>query len=189
MDQVPGLQAALEQAFALLEEGAANPDSPWRTPTLATAGAGAPGLRTVVLRRFLRSRRQLEFHTDARSPKWAALRVNPAVSLHGWDAARRVQLRLQGRAGVLDEADTLAIWQALRPQTRATYSVALPPGTPVASPEAAARTLDREDALAAFSVVRVSIDELDWLHLGHDQHHRARFSWDDGALAATWLVP
>ncbi len=183
------MQAALEQALALLAEGATDPHSPWRTPTLATVGPGAPGLRTVVLRRFLKSERQVEFHTDARSPKLGALRANPMVSLHGWDASRRVQLRLQGRANVLGGSESLKIWQSLPPQTQATYAVALPPGTPIPSPEAASRTLPLAEAVAAFRVVRVELDELEWLHLAPGQHLRARFRWANGVSASTWLVP
>lgn len=189
MDQVPGLQAALEQAFELLAEGALQAGSPFHTPTLATSGPGAPGLRTVVLRRFLPADRQVEFHTDARSPKMSAIAADPAVSLHFWDPGRRVQLHVHGLAAVLSRAAAAQIWRRLPPQTQATYAVSLPPGTPIAAPADAARSLDPAAALAVFRAVRVGIDELEWLHLAPGQHRRARFTWANGVAASTWLVP
>jgi pyridoxine/pyridoxamine 5'-phosphate oxidase len=189
VDQVTGLHAALDQAFALLAEGVADPASPWHTPSLATTGAGAPGLRTVVLRRFMQAERQVEFHTDARSPKLAAIQANPDVSLHVWDKRSRVQLRLSGRASMLGTAESAAIWKSLPPQTQATYSVALAPGTPISAPEEARHSLDHAASQAVFCAVRIAFHELEWLHLAHGQHRRARFTWANGACVATWLAP
>jgi pyridoxamine 5'-phosphate oxidase len=186
---VPGLQATLDQAFAYLGQGAADPGSPFHTPTLATNGPGAPQLRTVILRRFLAASRQLEFHTDARSAKVPALLANPLVGLHIWDAARRVQLRLAGTAALLDAPAAAAIWRNLSATTQSTYAVNQAPGTPIAAPNAAARSLDATAAQACFRVVLVRIDELEWLHLAPSGHERARFSWAREVANATWLVP
>jgi pyridoxine/pyridoxamine 5'-phosphate oxidase len=189
VDQEPGLHAALERVFALLAEGVADPASPWHTPALITAGAAAPGVRTVVLRRFLQAERQVEFHTDARSPKLAAIQANPDVTLHVWDPGSRVQLRLTGRAIVLEASEAAQVWQSLPPLTQATYAVALPPGTPIAAPDEAVRSLDQAAAQAVFRAVRIAFDELEWLHLAHGHHRRARFTWANEVCVATWLVP
>ncbi len=192
--QVPGLQATLEHAFALLLQGAGDAANPWGTLTLATAGPGGPSQRTVVFRRFLPEIRELECHTDSRSSKLAELLASPAVSLQGWDAARRIQLRLTGLASVRDGAATRAIWQALPPRTQATYAVNQPPGSPIEAPEAAQRTQDKAAAQAVFRAIAVHIATLEYLHLAAPQHRRARFAWDqtgtqDGGPAATWVVP
>jgi len=189
VQRVPGLQATLAQAFACLEEGAREADSPWRTPTLATNGPGAPGLRTVVLRRFDADGRWLEFHTDARSAKVAALQASPAVGLHGWDPGRRVQLRVKGLATMLQSQQTAEIWRVLPEATRGTYAASLAPGTKITSPDDAARGLTGAAAERFFLVIRVGIDELEWLHLAPEQHRRARFTWANGVSEATWLAP
>ena len=189
MQHVPELQAALELAIACLAEGASTPGGPWATPTLLTGGPAGAALRTVVLRRFSAAERWLEFHTDARSPKMAALLADPAVALHVWDPGRRVQVRLRGMATMLGAAEAAAIWQGLPAVTRDIYAVALAPGTPVASPGMAAHRPDEAAALAIFRVVRVGIEELEWLHLAPEQHRRARFTWANGVSEATWLAP
>ncbi len=174
---------------ALLAEGAADPGSVWRSPALVTAGAdGAPQARTVVLRRFEAGERFLEVHADARSAKIGELATRPDAGLHGWDAARQVQLRLTGRASLHRTGPVAdAAWAALRPQSRATYDVLPGPGTVIASPERTSHV--GEEARGAFCVIRLAYTTLEYLHLGKDGHRRARFTWSGGALVSDWLVP
>jgi hypothetical protein len=187
------LGAVLAGALALLAEGAAQAASPWRTPALATmpeAGSPSPpGLRTVVLRRFDAGARLAEIHTDARAPKIGALRADPRAALHGWDPARRVQIRLDGAIAVAGPAETEAAWAALPDSSRSTYAVRLAPGTPIARPDGAGPALPPEAARAVFTVLHLRFDALEALSLAHGAHRRARFLWSGGARTATWLVP
>jgi pyridoxine/pyridoxamine 5'-phosphate oxidase len=184
------LQAVLPAAFACLAEGAADPASPFRTPALATAGPGAaPGLRTLVLRRFLPDARAVELHTDARSPKMAALRADPRAALLFWHAGRRVQLRLEGPVTIATGPEADQSWAALPPGSRATYAVSLPPGTPIANPAEARPDLPPAAARAVFTVLRLGFDTLEYLSLARGAQCRARFVWSGETLVATWLVP
>ena len=64
------LPDALDLAFAALAAGAADRHDAFHTPALASIGYdGAPALRTVILRRFDAAQRELQLHTDSRSPK------------------------------------------------------------------------------------------------------------------------
>ena len=190
-------EAVLERAFGLLAQGAADVASPFRHLTFATQGAPAgaladtdgPGLRTMVLRRFVPGEPALEFHTDARSPKLAALQACGRVAVLGWDPAGRVQLRLAGTATLLDGGEAARIWQALPPSTRSTYAIKAGPGTQIATPGEVERSLDTAAAQAVFRVIRVRVDQLEWLHLAADQYQRARFVWAADGVQATWLVP
>jgi pyridoxine/pyridoxamine 5'-phosphate oxidase len=191
--QVAGLApehaALLKQVFHHLTEGATSPGSPFRNLTLATAtpDGAAPGMRTLVLRRFDPDAPALEFHTDARSPKMHALPGQ--ASAHVWDAATRLQFRINGHASLASEPDAHQIWQSLPATTRSTYAVNAAPGTPIANPEDAARTLEQPQARANFRVIRLRIAELECLHLAPHQHRRARFTFASGSARATWLVP
>lgn len=166
--------------------GAADPGSPWRNLALGTIGLdGAPQIRTVVLRRF--AGLALDVHTDTRSRKFAELQAAPAATLHGWDAAGRIQLRAAGHAS-LHTNDVVAdeSWAALRPQTRATYRVQPGPGTLLPSADNPTPDASEGEARRVFCVIRLSVLTVDWLHLAEGAHRRARFGADGGAV---WVVP
>jgi pyridoxamine 5'-phosphate oxidase len=193
----PGLSpphaALLDQAFAMLAHAAADARAPARNLVVGTSGDGIR-LRIMVLRAFLPNQATphqpaIELHTDARSPKLNALRACPRISALAWDPAMRVQITVQGAASLLDPAATAAIWRALPTSTRGTYAVGAPPGTPIADPAEPASRLDEAHAASMFRVLRVGLDELEWLHLAADRHQRARFTWANGAVQATWLMP
>ena len=180
------LMGRLEEAWALLAGGVADPASAWRVLTLANVNAkGGPGLRSVVLRGMEAEARVAVVHTDLRSPKISGLARDPRAALLGWDAARRVQIRLDGMVEVAGAGETDAAWAALGEGSRTIYAGALAPGMPLAEPEVAMGAPDR----AVFAVLRLRIMALEYLSLAHGAHRRARFDWADGAMAATWLVP
>jgi hypothetical protein len=184
------LADALAEAFRLLARAVADRRSPLHTPTLGTVSAdGAPNLRTVVLRAFDPDRRSLRIHTDRRSPKAAEIAARPRVMLHGYDAGARVQLRLDCRASLhLDDPIADAAWAASREMSRLCYAAPHPPGTPIEAPLPA--PADPVAGRGNFAAVMLVFDSLDWLHLAHTGHRRARFAWDAaGRLSATWLAP
>ncbi len=184
------LHAVLSAALALLSEGAATPESPWRTLTFVTLCLdGAPAPRTVVLRAFDAESRLAEFHTDSRSPKCAQVVADPRAALHGWDATRRIQIRGDGRVLPGDRPRTERAWAALPDKSRSTYKVANPPGAPIARPEQSAADVGDEQAKAVFRVLLFRFDSLEVLSLAREGHRRARFRWPDGRLEATWLAP
>ena len=76
----------------------------------------------------------------------------------------------------------------MRPHGRATYAVQPGPGSIRTSPEDVGAG-DETEARAAFCVIALTYDRLEYLTLAKDGHRRARFTWRDGALASEWLVP
>ena len=170
-------------------EGAADPGSVWRNLALGTVGLdGTPQVRTVVLRGF--SGRVLEVHTDTRSAKHAELLACPAATLHGWDAAGRIQLRASGVARLHVGDDVAgAAWAALRGRTRATYRVRPGPGTALAGPDNPTPDGPEDEARQVFCVIRLALHRLDWLHLAEGGHRRAVITWTDGAERGGWVVP
>ncbi len=102
------LNATRTQAWALLARGVADRRSGFHTPTLVTVSLdGAPDARTVVLRACDVQERTLRFHTDARSEKVAQIARDPRVMVHAYDFKSKAQLRIEGRARVLNAASDI----------------------------------------------------------------------------------
>lgn len=175
------LEAVLHGIWQALAAAPADASAPWRFPALATVdAAGAPRLRTLVLRAADRSTATLALHTDARSAKAAEIARDPRVALLFWDSARLVQLRAEGTATLAPDESAFA---ALPPAARGVYAVAPPPGTPIP----AAGAFAHADPAPAFRLLRVAVARLEWLDLSGPRHARARF--DMAAAHACWLVP
>jgi hypothetical protein len=184
------LTDTLNKAFALLADAAANPASPFHTPALAGIGAdGAPAVRTVVLRGFENATRSLAMHTDTRSAKVTDFARNAAAALHFWNPETRVQIRVSGQIA-LHAGDQVAeaAWTNLRDSSRATYRVEPGPGTVISAPHDT-HASSEEAAFSVFCVMLMRISSLEWLHLAHGSHARARFRWDNGEFTPMWLVP
>lgn len=185
------LDAVREKAWRMMEEGVSDARGAFHTPVLATTAGDGPHVRTVVLRSVNRTDGTFRFHTDRRSRKAAQLGANAAVSLLFYDAAAKVQLRVEGRATLHDDDGVAdAAWQAARAMSRVCYTIDPPPGTPIESgggyetvSDEAASEWGREN----FAAVVVKASALDWLYLNHHGHRRARF--DLAAGTATWLAP
>ncbi len=188
------LDASLLEAWRLLRRGVHDRRSPFHTPAVANLrDDGFPTVRTLVLRAVDERQRHLRFHTDARSAKFREISTDARVAVHFYDAARKVQLRIDGRAS-LHRDDELAdtAWRAMRTFSRACYRVAIGPGTHVETPHApcnVGRSPDPEAGRENFAALYVSIDRLEWLYLAARGHRRARFAWIDGEVEGAWLAP
>lgn len=192
------LEDAFETAWRLLGRGAADRRSPMHTPVVASVTAdGTPDARVMVLRAASRAAAQLRFHTDARSPKCAALDGRP-VSVLAYHPGEAVQLRLAGTARIVREgAEIDAIWTNSTPFARRCYMVEVAPGTPRATAGSGLpadvegrkpELFELVPARANFALVMIDITAIDWLHLAQSGHRRAVFSARDG-WRGEWRVP
>ena len=166
--------------------------SPFTLMQLATIGEdGAPKLRTIVLRRFDEETGSLSFIADLRSPKVREIKANPLVSLAAFDGGNAVQLRIDGRAAIIeDETQKRAFWNSLRPHTHILFRSPLPPGTALAFPQDAAfGNADPEAAYAQFCLIEIALTHLEWLDLSSEQHTRCSFRRGTEGWAGTWVVP
>ena len=183
------IDAIPEMAWTLLADGVARAAAPFHTPVLATQADDGPDLRTVVLRAAEYKSRLLLCHTDLRSPKLRQISLDKRVRWLFYDAAAKVQLRMQATAS-LHQGDELATqrWAASRERSRACYRNPFAPGTSVTSPETAIE-LVKEDGFANFAVIRSEVQAFDWLFLRAKGHRRAHFNWQDGSWQGSWLAP
>lgn len=192
------MMRALDTAWQLLADAVADRHSPMHTPVVASVdGDGRPDARVMVLRAADRATASLRFHTDARSPKCAAL-DGTAVSVLAYHPGEAIQLRIAGTARVVVTGSEIdAIWAAATPFARRIYLTGAAPGTPSAAPAsglpdwAEGRQPTEAELVPArpnFAVVNVAVTAIDWLHLAHDGHRRARFE-QAGVWTGQWLVP
>lgn len=180
-----------------LEQGARDRRSPLHTPVVGTADGD---LRIMVLRDFSAGEWTMRFHTDARSPKVRTLGEGGRVTVLGYDPSAKLQLRLYG-SGRTEHTGPLvdAAWQASSEYARRCYLAEASPGSPMPAagsglpawaegirPDEAQLVPARDN----FAIVLVHIEAIDWLHLAHDGHRRARFTVGaDGTTTAEWLAP
>lgn len=172
------------QVWTRLARGVHDRHAPARHPTLATIGTdGMPQARTVVLRATDRSAATLDLHTDLHSAKVAELRANPRASLHVWNPSPHLQVRIEAEVAILTGAAVADIWERVPEPSRMAYGSLPAPGQPIAD----ALDYDKSPDQAAFAVLRLSVQAIDAVHLGHD-HRRARFNRADG-WTGRWLAP
>lgn len=178
------LDTLLAQVWARLLRGVGDRHAPARHPVFATvAPDGTPEARTVVLRAADPQAGTLDLHTDLRSAKVAALRLNPLAALHIWDPTAHLQTRITASVEVLTGQSVSALWQRVPETSQAAYGTMPAPGTPVAT----ALDYRKSPDPAAFAVLRCTVLGIDALHLGPD-HRRAAFDRADG-WRGQWLAP
>lgn len=190
-------------AWQLLQQGSASRHHGCHLPILATTDeAGNPDARIVVLRRVDAENRCLTCHTDARAPKVDHIKQHAFAAWVFYNAADQIQVRVSGRTQVLEPAtDALALasWNQSALTSRRCYLAPHAPSsvtefpTPNLPSNMLARIPTQEESEAGitnFRVIKTDVQQLEYLHLAHDGHHRARFVYQaDGSVASDWLAP
>lgn len=183
-----------------LGEAARNRKAPMHTPVIATADADA---RVMVLRAFDPDTWTLRFHTDARSPKCAAVGEGAAVGALFYDREAKVQIRVRGEGRI--ETDTPLADAAWEESTNFAKRCYLGDGPGAASdvatsglPEWAEGIQPTDEQIAParenFGILLIELEELDWFYLANSGHVRAQFArvgdgWPDAKWDARWVAP
>lgn len=186
----------LKGIYDHLTDGATNRRSPLHTPVV---GTGDGDMRVMVLRHFDQDTMTLRFHTDARSPKVAAIKHDPDVGILFYDPEAKVQIRVRG-TGRVEKNGTAAdaAWAQSTPFARRCYLAEAARGAssevPLSGlPDWAEGIVPTEADLAParenFAVIMVSIRAFDWLFLANTGHRRALFEFVDGKIRSRWLAP
>lgn len=183
----PRMDAILDEGWGAWAEASRTPGHPFRTPVVATAGDDGDA-RVVVLRAVDRDAAELEFHTDARSPKVEALRRSPRLTWVFHDLARGVQWRVRCQAR-LHRGDEVwrSAWERVPTSSRASYAGVAAPGSAVGSPREAIDFGERGPA--HFMVVRCRAERLDWLGLRPEGNLRAIWTREGVGWRGTWVAP
>ena len=201
-DHYNDLAATLKFAWQMIGRGVQDRRSAFHTPVLATHSADGPQARVLVLRAADVASRTLTFYTDTRSAKMPELGGGPRVALAFYDAARKAQVRVNGKASV-HSGDPLSHqrWLASRPSSLRCY-LGAQPGAVSAQPTSGlplhveGREPESAELVGAepyFAVLEVTVQRLEWLHLHTRGQRRALFVWGadsgPGACIMQWLNP
>ena len=160
----------------------------WRTPVLATVGAGAlPQARAVVLRQADAKLTTLQIYTDNRSLKVAELTANPGVMLAFWSKRLSWQLRVQAVATVQrDGPEVDAVWAKVSQSAAAgDYLSANAPGDVLQHAVTASAPAAGGQPAHHLAIITAHVQSIDWLELARSGHRRGMLKGD----VWTWLVP
>ncbi len=180
----------LEDVWARLLAGKSELKHAFHTAALASINElEGVTVRTVVLRKVDVETRQIAFHTDRRSPKFADLLHDPAAAWLFYDAKARLQIRVRTSA-TLHTKDAVAHeqWVGLPEHAHGMYRSSIAPGEvldQMAPPPIDPTTVGRDN----FAVVACRIESIDWLYLHPEGHRRVRFTWMESEPKAEWLAP
>lgn len=193
------LERVLDEAWKMLQRGAARFNDPFHRPVLGTAGSEGAALRTVILRQFIPARRLLVCHTDARAPKVREIASASRVCWLFYHPKKKVQLRIAGGATLhADDQLADAQWEATQITSRLNYCAVAPPGSAVARPSSGLpdflrrkvpTLFETERGRQNFMAIAGRIESMDWLKLSVTGNRRARFDWDETGMKAAWLIP
>jgi pyridoxamine 5'-phosphate oxidase len=161
-------QHLFRSTLAMLLDGVARRDAPMHTASVATVGTdGSPQVRTVVVR---------------------AVDEDPRISLCLYDAAEKIQIRINARA-TIHQTDALADerWNRSAHYSRVCYRVGAAPSSTQTTDETV--TPLHTDGRENFTVVACHFQSIERLHLRADGHQRCRFDRIGTDWQATWLAP
>lgn len=189
--------AVIRDIHDCLIRGANSRRSPAHTPVVATADGD---MRVMVLRAYDPATATLRFHTDARSPKVAAVEDNSAASVLVYDPETKVQIRMRGVARIERTSDAAEdAWRTSTNFARRCYLTQAAPGSPSAEPVSglpgwAEGVLPSDEDIAParenFAILLIRVFAFDWLYLAHAGHRRATVTLDEaGATGFCWVVP
>ena len=187
------LERAFDEAWRLMEIGAAKSKSAFHTPSVATITQhGHPTSRTVVLRGAERSANRLRFHTDRRSNKFAELSINPACELMFYDPQHKIQLRVAGTARIETQTEKARdLWDRMQDYSQACYKQPVPPGDEVNEPQGykPSDTNPAVNGFENFCLVWVQAKTIQWLYLASIGHRRAHFDLTGDTPQLSWIAP
>lgn len=189
------LDVVLRHVWDTLELAVRDRTHPMHTPVLATVRDGRAEARVVVLRAQDAAAGRLRVHTDSRSWKVSDIEAAPSVTVLGFDATAKLQIRIRGDARVHTD-DSLAqdAWDRSRPFSLHCYHQVEAPGIPVAEPPRAVRPeqgRERERGRDNFAVIVIEAREIEWLYLDAAGHRRAIFrrNTEHKAWQGHWTAP
>ncbi len=181
-----------------LEKAVHDPEAPFRYLTVCSVDQNLqPQARTMVLRAASMETRELEFHTDVRSPKWEELRQNQRATVLGYYPGNRLQLRLQGTVTLHAPGTQRAqsAWLKLSHWTKHTYAGG-PPGDELAFEPAQVTSTNPESADSAkgqtyFGVLIFQATSLDRFQLQRQNNQRMLFQYDQSGsiTSGNWVNP
>lgn len=185
--------------WSWLQDASGKPDSPLRTPVLASTNKFETNVRTVVLRRVDPEYRWLVCFSDIRASKVGDIRKNEQVQWLFYHPLQNVQVRATAAAMVYHQDDMAReFWKQTPLANRANYCAPPPPGTalldasdgiPTDLKQNGVSENDIERGYENFAAIICEVDQFDWLRLDPEGNRRANVRWTGEKYSGLWLVP
>lgn len=169
-----------------LEIGLTEKDHPFKYCTLGTVGLDRMArLRTIVLRGITKDL-QLTFFTDKRSKKVTHITENNKVSMLFYHPQKRVQLKIEGIASLINDEKILqAHWKTIPEHLKKDYTTTSAPGTTLTSKDAIAYLNEEHH----FCIVHIAPHKIEYLKLDQPHHTRVKFSLEEGIWKGAYVMP
>lgn len=148
-------------------------------------------IRTVILRAVSKTDRSVSFHTDRRSRKFNALKINNGVSIHCYDSKNNIQVSLKVKCKINWKDQRAAqLYKSLNESSQTLYRKAIPPFMSIEKPISMAedRYLSIEEGMENFVWVEAHIQQMEVLELNREIHKRAVIDYTDLRLSR-WVQP
>ena len=192
------IEAAIWESLAAATSCSRHPwnHGAFNTVTMNQELVASVNSRTVILRAADQRLPAIDCHTDVRSQKVADLGSCTAASWIFYDSKSKIQLRISGRADVIDGAVADEAWKETALRSRGAYLSITSPGAvseSKASPSTSDRTVSKERSERGrinFRVVRLVVHRIDWLYLRRTGHLRVKVDYQaTNSPKVAWLVP
>ena len=163
---------------------------------LSTISSNGPDSRTVILRAFDEDKPTICFHSDRRSKKILHLKKNEKVSALFYDKSRKIQLRMNGLAHIVEDIkNNKKIWKSMKPESKICYMGPYAPSQRINqfkpnTLEKSAHNLNEEDenlGLSRFCRIEIKIKKIDWLKLDYRGHQRLEFEFGK-EIKVQWIA-
>ena len=177
------LSTFINTGIKAIQRGAVDRKSPYRLPVLSNTYENKVFQRIVVTRAFDEKKMQLTIFTDHASKKYKQLQAHPECALLFWDARKKMQIQVNGKANFVDQIDSY--WDKLSDKQKREYSINPKSGTQIAS----AKGYDYDSKEARFAVLIIQFLNLDILVLDSEGHKRAGCSLEKDRREEFWMSP
>ena len=177
------LSTYINTGIKAIQRGAVDRKSPYRLPVLSNTFENKVFQRIVVARAFDEKNMQLTIFTDHASKKYKQLQADPQCALLFWDARKKMQIQVNGKANFVDEMDPY--WDKLSERQKKEYSINPISGTKIAS----AQGYNYESLDARFAVLVIQFLNLEILELSSEGHKRAACLLGNARREEYWMSP
>ena len=185
--------------WSLLALGLEKRDSPYHIPIFICNNNEILDGRIIVLRGVNKLEKKLWFHSDIRSNKIKALKLNPKATLLFYDKNEKIQLRISCKIIINYQNDiTESSWNKTAHMSRQCYLGENAPGTEITSASSGLTSdvdnfkytiKESEKGYKNFCVIENFIESIEWLYLAAKGHRRAYFCFKNNLLEKKWLIP
>ena len=177
------LSTFINTGIKAIQRGAVDRKSPYRLPVLSNTFENKVFQRIVVARAFDEKKMRLTIFTDHASKKYKQLQAHPECALLFWDARKKMQIQVNGKANFVDQTDSY--WDKLSDRQKREYSINPISGTNIAS----AKGYDYDSKEARFAVLIIQFLNLDILVLDSEGHKRAGCLLEKDRKEEFWMSP